>query len=161
MAKPSRNANPLHIQSLARTFFVTTNTHRGKALLQSDRNAMLFVDVLRSGVVRHKFQVRDFVIMPNHVHLLLTVDSNMSIERAMQLIKGGFSYRIRTELGYAGEVWQPGFSESRVYTNEHLQKCRDYIALNPVRAGVVASPELFPYCLSSLMRKKQRLKPSE
>jgi putative transposase len=66
---------------------------------------MLLIDVLRRYVVAKKFRVLDFVVMPDHVHLLLTVDSEMSIERAMQFIKGGFSYRLKKETGYSGEVW--------------------------------------------------------
>ena len=119
---------------------------------------MLFVDTLRSYDSQRKFEVYDFVVMPNHVHILLTIDDSISIERAVQLIKGGFSYRLRTELGYQGEVWQRGFSEVRIYTDEHFEKCREYINQNPVSAGIVASPELFPFCFSSLARKKTEAK---
>jgi putative transposase len=76
----------------------------GRRLLQSARNASLFIDVLRSYVAARKFCVHDFVVMPDHVHILLTVSSDMTIEHAMQLIKGGYSYRLKKETGYGGEV---------------------------------------------------------
>jgi REP element-mobilizing transposase RayT len=57
----------------------------GRRLPQSERHAMLFIDVLRSYVAAHKFQVHDFVVMPDHLHLLVAVDSDMPIERAMQI----------------------------------------------------------------------------
>jgi len=85
-----------------------------RALLQSDRNATLLIEVLRSYVAAGKFQLHDFVVMPDHVHLLLTVTGSRTVESAMQLIKGRFSYRLKKELGYLGEVWQRGFSELRV-----------------------------------------------
>ena len=94
-----------------RTFFVTTNTYAKKHLLQSELNAILLIDVLRSCVAAKRFQLHDFVIMPNHVHLLLSVADEMTIEKAMQFIKGGFSFRLKRETGYAGEVWQRGFSD--------------------------------------------------
>ena len=50
---------------------------------------MLFIDVLRSYAAAKRFRVLDFVVMPDHVHLLLTLGAGMTIERAMQLIKGG------------------------------------------------------------------------
>jgi REP element-mobilizing transposase RayT len=50
--------------------------------------------------------------MPDHVHLLLTLDRDVSIEKAMQLIKGGYSYRLRKELGYAGETGSGDFPRS-------------------------------------------------
>ncbi|MGO9211645.1 MAG: REP-associated tyrosine transposase [Terriglobales bacterium] len=154
MAQPARNAGPDAILSSARTFFATTKTSMGRPLLQSERNATLFIDVLRSYVAAGKFQVHDFVVMPDHVHLLVTVGSGMSIERAMQFIKGGFSYRLKKEFGYLGEVWQRGFSEVRVEDRQSFLQHREYIAENPVRAGLVDSPEKFPYCFAYLAKRK-------
>jgi putative transposase len=139
MAKPVRNASSSDILR-SRTFFVTTKTSMGRALLQSDRNAMLFIDVLRSYVGAGKFQIHDFVVMPNHVHLLMTVDADMAIEKAVQFIKGGFSYRLKRESGYAGEVWQRGFSDLRIEDREAFLRYRDYIAQNPVKRGLATSP---------------------
>ena len=79
---------------------------------------MLLVDVLRSYMTTGKFRFHDFVVMPNHLHVLLTVGRDMTIEKAMQLIKGGFSYRLKKESGYLGEVWQRGFSEVRIMDQE-------------------------------------------
>src|ERR1035438_823986 len=63
-------------------------------------------DVLRSYVAARKFRLHDFVVMPDHLHLLVTVGDGMTVERAMQLVKGGFSYRLKKECGHWGEVWQ-------------------------------------------------------
>src|SRR5271169_411270 len=154
MATPARNSSSKDIVRTSRTFFVTTKTSMGRALLQSERNATLFIEVLRSYVAAKKFRVHDFVVMPDHVHLLITVNADMSIERAVQFIKGGFSYRLKKELGYSGEVWQRGFSEVRVNDRESFLQLRNYIAENPVRAGLVDSPEKFPYCFTYLARRK-------
>src|SRR5208337_742471 len=150
MGRPGRHAASGAVLSSARTFFTTTRTSMGRALLQSERNATLFIDVLRSYAAARKFQVRDFVVMPDHVHLLLTVHGDVTIERAMQYIKGGFSYRLKKELGYSGEVWQRGFSEVRVEDERNFQRHREYIAGNPVKAGLVELPETFPYCFTYL-----------
>ena len=126
----------------------------GRSLLRSERNATFFIDVLRSYVAARQFQVHDFVVMPDHVHLLLTVDSDATIERAMQFIKGGFSYRLKKELGYSGEVWQRGFSEVRVEDERSFLQHREYIAENPVKAGLADSPGTFPYCFTYLVACK-------
>ena len=97
-------------------------------MLQSERNATLMIDVLRSYVAAGKFRLHDFVVMPNHLHLLITVREGMTIEKAMQFIKGGFSYRLKKETGYMGEVWQRGFSETRVEERQSFLKHREYIA---------------------------------
>jgi putative transposase len=147
MAKPVRNSSPTKVLSSSRTFFATTTTSMGLALFQSERNATLPIDVLRSYVAAGKFQLHDFVVMPNHLHLLLTVTGESTVERAMQLIKGGFSYRLKKELGYLGEVWQRGFSEQRVDDRDSYLRHQEYIAQNPVRAGLVDSRRSFPIAL--------------
>jgi len=125
--------------------------------LQSERNANLLINVLRSLVVERKFQLHDFVVMPDHVHLLLTVFDEMTIEKAMQLIKGRFSHRLSHELGYKGEVWQRGFTEEQVINKESLEAHRAYIVNNPVKAGLAASPDEYPFCFRFLARKKAEL----
>ena len=146
--------------SPSRTFLVSTKTSMGRCLLQSERNASLFVDVLRSCVAAKKFCVHDFVVMPDHIHILLTVGLDMTIERAVQLIKGGYSYRLKKETGYNGDVWQKGFSEVRVQGQRSRQRYREYIAQNPVKAGLMESPHEFPYCFTYLsLQKQQGLKP--
>jgi putative transposase len=158
MAIPERNANRDAALEPQRTFFVTTRTHAGRRIFQVDRNAELFVDVLRS--YARRFQIHDFVVMPDHVHLLVSVGRDLSIEKAVQFIKGGFSYRVRKELGYSGEVWQRGFSEVRVNDEESFGAHRQYIAQNPVRAGLVESAESYRWCFETLRKRKaQGLKP--
>jgi putative transposase len=160
MAHPGRNACPDEVLSSTRMFFVTTKTSMAQRLLQSERNAMLLIDVLRSNVATGKFQLHDFVIMPDHLHLLMTLRGDVPIEKAMQLIKGGFSYRVKRDLGYQGEVWQRGFSDVRIRDAQSFSQHRAYIVENPVKAGLVDSAEEWPYCYSYLAKKKaQGLKP--
>jgi putative transposase len=94
--------------------------------------------------------------MPNHVHVILTVGSDTTIESAVGLIKGRFSYRLKDELGYMGEVWRPGFSEERIDTLEALRRCQQYIAENPVKAGLAKDPDEYPCCFRYLAKKKAR-----
>jgi len=168
MARPGRNAEPDAILQPARTFFVTSKTSMGRGLLQSERNAGLLIDVLRSLVAEKRFKLHDFVIMPDHVHLLLTVDAEMTIEKAMQLVKGRFSYRLAHEFGHKGEVWQRGFSEVRVLGKESFARHCEYIAMNPVKAGLVDSADKYPFCFGYLAKVKaspggalQGLKPED
>lgn len=127
----------------------------GRPLLQSQRNATLLIGVLRGCVKERRFRVLDFVIMPNHVHLIIELRSGMSIELAMQLIKGGFSYRLRKEPGYVGEVWQKGYSEVRIFDALSLKRHRQYIEQNPVKAGLVSVPDEYPFCFVYLARQKK------
>jgi len=129
--------------NLDRTFFVTTVTWQRTPLFRQPRAAELMMDVLYHYLEQKKYSLREFVIMPDHMHLLLTPAAEVSLERAMQLIKGGFSFR----LGKAkrGVVWQESFTNHRIRDEQDFEHHAEYIRMNPVRGGLVDRPELYPY----------------
>jgi REP-associated tyrosine transposase len=90
------------------TYFITSATYLKKSLFQSDRMANCFLEVLEHYRRQHKFLLHEFVLMPDHFHLLLTPTE--TLEKALQLIKGGFSFRARTELGFWGRDLGAQFS---------------------------------------------------
>jgi len=71
MAIPIRHASAENIVAGARTFFVTSSTVDKRNLLQSDRSAQLFIRVLYEYRAQGKFQLHEFVVMPDHFHILL------------------------------------------------------------------------------------------
>jgi putative transposase len=116
--------------------------------------ASLFIEVLRSYMRAGKITVHDFVIMPNHVHILMTLPGEITLEKAMQLIKGGFSFRAGKELGFRGEVWQRGYSDVQIVDDQSFQRHRTYIDNNPVKAGLANAPEEFSYGTAYLKKQK-------
>jgi len=92
-----------------------------------------------------KFQLHEFVIMPEHFHLLLT-PSGITLERAVQFIKGGYSYAVKDQLEKTIEIWQRGFTDHRIRNAEDFAHHRLYIHRNPVKRGLVAEPSSFRYC---------------
>jgi putative transposase len=146
MAIPKRHASSEAIQCDRRTFFLTTSAFGKQRLLQSNRMAKLLLDTIRKYRDAGRFEIHEFVVMPDHLHLLLTVGADMTVERAAQFIKGGFSYRAVRELGIKSEIWQRGFSEVRILTAEDYRTHARYTRENPVRAGLASTPEEYPYC---------------
>ena len=132
-------------------------------LLQSDRSARLFIQILRHYRDLGKFGLHAFVVMPDHFHALITVGRELSVEKAVQFIKGGFAYRAGKELGFRSPVWQKGFSEVRVWDDRAFLEIRNYIHNNPVRRHLVERAEEFPYSSASgrysVDAMPQRLKP--
>ena len=122
--------------------------------------ANLLIDVFRQYTFARKFQVHEFVVMRNHFHLLLTVPAGMTIEKAVQMVKGNFSYRASKELGMKWEIWQKGFSDVRITTRESYVRHVDYIYENPVKAGYARSAEEYPYCSAYFRRLKKQKKDS-
>jgi len=154
MSMPSRPSDPSDAAFYARTFFVTSRTAGGRSLFQTDRMAGLFIEVLRAYMRSGKITVHDFVIMPNHVHILMSVPGETSVEKAMQLIKGSFSFRAGKELGFRGEIWQRGYSDEQVLDERSFQQHREYIDNNPVKAGLASRPEEYPFGTACLKKKK-------
>ena len=124
-----------------RLFFVTTITAGRLPIFRHAANARLMIDTLAHYRDQGRFLLHEFVIMPDHLHLLLTPASEISLERAMQFIKGGFSFRKKSR----GPAWQASFTNHRVRNDEDYDRHREYIQMNPVRAQLVERPEDYPY----------------
>src|ERR1700680_3224653 len=126
-----------------RTFFITTVTWQRTPLFRHTQSAQLMMDVLEHYREQKRYALHEFAIMPDHLHLLLTPALEISLERAVQLIKGGFSYR----LGKAkrGLVWQESFTNHRIRDEQDCARHAEYIRMNPVRAGLAERPESYPY----------------
>ncbi len=104
---------PLAPQEI-RTFFVTTATANRRRLFQVERNAELFLEVLQQNRTKGRLQLHAFVIMPDHVHLLLTPAPEISLEKAMQFLKGGFSFQLKSKL----DVWTPASTSTASATQK-------------------------------------------
>ena len=83
--------------------------------------------------------------MPEHVHLLLTPATDITMEHAIQLIKGGYSHAFGVEFR-SGEIWQRGFTDHRIRDAKDFDRHRDYIHQNPVKRGMVADARAYRYC---------------
>jgi putative transposase len=82
--------------------------------------------------------------MPDHFHILIT--PSVTLERAVQFIKGGFSFRAKKELGSNMEIWQSGFSDHRIRDAQDYNNHVEYIYRNPVRRNLVERAVEYPYC---------------
>jgi putative transposase len=142
-------------------YFITASTFQKRNILQSDRMARLFVDVLLHYRQQEKYLLHEFVVMPDHFHLLIT--PVQALERSMQFIKGGFSFRARKELHFEHEIWQPSYYDRRVRDLEEYFSFREYIRHNPVKRGLGQAPEQYAYSSAApgldLDSTPQRLKP--
>src|ERR1039458_4542764 len=125
------------------TYFITACAFQKQQLLQSDRMARLFLDVVLNYRSQEKYLLHEFVLIPDHFHLLITPLS--TLERAVQLIKGGFSFRAKKELGFQGEIWEKSFYDRRVRSWEEYCAFRLYIHRNPVQRRLVSIPEEYSY----------------
>jgi putative transposase len=117
------------------TYALTTTTYQRRALFVRTANAELLVQTLFHYRDQGSYELHGFVVMPEHLHVLLTPSSTQTIERCTQCIKGGFSHEVRKQ--FAREVWQPGFHEHRIRDGEDFRRQLGYIAANPEKRGLI------------------------
>jgi putative transposase len=107
--------------------------------------AQLFLNVMQNNRSKGRFLIHEFVVMPNHFHLIVTPAAEVSLEKAIQYIKGGFSFLAKKELAFQHLIWQEGFTNHRIRDALDYQHHREYIHHNPVKAGLVKLPSEYPY----------------
>jgi putative transposase len=137
--KPTRE----HATNNSQTCFVTSKTWENRALFRAEQWARLFFKTLLT-YRGNAYLLHEFVLMPDHFHLLIT--PSIALERAVQYIKGGFSYRAKRELGTNLEIWQRGFSDHRIRTANDYDLHVHYIHLNAVKKHLCETPSAYPFC---------------
>jgi len=128
-----------------RTYFVTAVTAQRRRLFQVTDTAALFQQTILDYRSQGRYLLHAFVIMPDHFHAPITPAPEVSLEKAMQFIKGGFSFRLKSKL----DVWMRSFDESQIMTAEKFGGCVRYIEENPVRRGLASTPEGFRFSCAS------------
>ncbi len=131
------------MEDLARMFFVTTVTWKRVPIFRVEGRARLMIDVLLEYRDQRKYLLHEFVVMPDHLHLLLTPAPDISLERAIQFIKGGYSFRLRKAEKI--QVWQESFTNHRIRDAEDHARHVEYVRSNPVQAGLAKAASGYPY----------------
>jgi putative transposase len=138
--KPTRDLHPHG------TYFVTFSTWERRRLFVVESYVRLFLKTLYGYRKQGRFELHAFVLMPEHVHLLLTPELSITFERSIQFIKGGYSHALGVELGRKSEVWQRGFTDHRIRDAADFDVHRVYIHENPVKRGLVEAASEYRYC---------------
>jgi putative transposase len=92
-----------------------------------------------------KYQVRRHVVMPDHVHVILTSGDSTSLEKAVQLIKGGSSYMIGKGREVKFPVWHEGFTEHQIRDARDFEAHVIYVDENPVKAHLAEVAGKYPH----------------
>ncbi len=124
-----------------RTYFVTSVTAQRRRLFQVDRNAKLLQNTLLDYRNQHRFLLHAFVVMPDHFHAIITPAPDVSLEKAMQYIKSGFSFRLKSRL----DVWMRSFNQTQILSEEKFMAAVLYIEQNPIRRGLAQTALEYAY----------------
>ncbi|MBI3485160.1 MAG: transposase [Acidobacteria bacterium] len=133
--------------------FITCSCYRRQALLGTARRRDLFLTVLEQVRRRYQFVVVGYVVMPEHFHLLISEPQEQTPSTVMQALKLGFARRVLAQARRRNpaqaslfehapqHIWQKRFYDFNVWTKrKRVEKLR-YMHRNPVKRGLVESPE--------------------
>lgn len=143
MAIPKRHAR------IPGTYFVTSRTWESRRLFVPEAVCSIFVETLLYYRKQGTYKLHAFVLMPDHFHALVTPAPSITLERAVQFIKGGSARRIGKEVNFQFPVWQRGFSDHRIRDVKDCQIHLDYIQQNPVKKKLVADRTDYPWSSAS------------
>ena len=126
-------------------YFVTTNIANAYPLFTDDTNARIVVTALLYLRQRGDFDLYSYVIMPDHLHLLLLPRQEKSVSEMMHSIKSFTAKEINKHMNRSGKVWQEDYYEHAVRGKADFDEKLIYIHNNPVKAGLVKTAEDYKY----------------
>jgi len=137
---------PKHRTKPGGTYFVTTDTWQRQRIFQNREAARIVEDTICRYRDEGFFFVHRHVVMPEHLHVILTPGEETTLEKAMQLIKGGSSHEIGKSLSRRFPVWHAGFTEHQIRDHKDFDAHVRYIDQNPVKEHLAGRPGDYPYC---------------
>ena len=118
-----------------KAFFVTTNLSRGLSRLVPKEHDLI-CQAVSQVCHRRRARLSGFVVMPEHLHLLILLALEDSLSRFVQDLKSGTARRINSRRRTSGAFWQKGFFDRFMRTPQEFLETLDYIHQNPVRKGL-------------------------
>ena len=120
--------------------FITFSCHGRQPYLGAPSSKDIFLDSLELTRRRYQFEVLGYVVMPEHVHILLSEPPEDLLSKALQSLKLSVSKRLTQR-----PFWQPRYYDFNVFThNKRVEKLK-YMHRNPVTRGLVVKPEDWPW----------------
>jgi len=119
--------------------------HNRAPVFFADQDRRHYLAWLGEALERWECALHAYVLMTNHVHLLLTPTHAEGISRIMQYMGRRYVPYVNRTYGRSGTLWEGRFKSSLIQTDTYLLACHRYIELNPVRAGIAATPQDYPW----------------
>lgn len=123
-------------------------TQRGNnrcAIFHSRADRALYLALLREGTTRARCALHAYVLMSNHVHLLITPSTATSIADLMHRVSLSYARYFNASYGRTGTLWEGRFKSAPIGSERYFLACSQYIEANPVRAGMVEHPAQHPW----------------
>ena len=125
-------------------FFVTFCTYERRKVLTSDAMHKAFITFATKAYSDHNIAVGRYVIMPDHVHLFIRGPDDFELGHWIGMLKQNLARQIE-DSGTTSMIWQRGFFDHLLRSDESYAQKWNYVRENPVRAGLVTNADDWPY----------------
>jgi putative transposase len=139
MARLSRFVLPGHPQHL-----IVRGNNR-EPIFYADEDYRFYLDKLKQACDKHQCDLHAYVLMPNHVHLLITPHTEEGLGKAMQMLGRYYVQYFNHCYNRTGTLWEGRYKATLIDSEAYLLTCLRYIELNPVRASMVGHPSDYPW----------------
>ncbi len=130
-------------------YFITSSVYRRAPIFGELAAAELFIAELFGLRCELEFLMLSYVVMPDHVHLIVVPGLAAGLPRIMQQVKGRFARRYHQRNGGHGKLWQDRYYETLIRDEASLVRGVQYIEQNPVGAELASEPSAYPYSSAS------------
>ena len=135
---------PLRLEFAGAIYHVTSRGDRQEAIFRNDGDRHAWQRILASVCARFNWHIHAFCQMGNHYHVVVETLS-CTLCRGMRQLNGEYTRRFNIRNGTVGHVFQGRYKAILVQRQSYLLELSRYVVLNPVRAGMVATPDAWPW----------------
>ena len=114
----------------------------------------LYLQVLQEARAKFSLSLYNFCLMTNHVHLLFQVNKEDVLSKAMHWVSSTFVRKFNKATGRNGHLWEGRFRSTIIEQETSFFRCMAYVDLNPVRAGMVATPQEYRWSAHDSLRRE-------
>jgi len=134
------------LQSPMGVYHITCRGNNKQRVFFTDDDRSFYLALIRRLQQMHSFMLYHYVLMSNHVHLIIhTTLTGSSISDIMKVLNLTYTQRIMRTRNYSGHLWQDRFKSKIIKQDAYLLKCGLYLELNPVRARMTKQPEEYAW----------------
>ncbi len=119
--------------------------HNKQSIFRSDDDRWKYLHDLRKSKVASHTEIHAYVLMGNHVHLLVTPRNTDSIAQLFQSMGRRYARFFNDKYQRKGALWESRYKSCLIESDRYLLACYRYIEMNPVRAGIVNHPGAYPW----------------
>jgi len=127
-------------------YHVLSRGNNRQNVFGADTDFLKYLEILKHSKEKHAFLLYHYVLMSNHVHLVMEPSADGSdLSAIMKSINLSYARYYQKKRGLIGHFWQDRFKSMVIARDEYLLACGSYVELNPVRAGIVDDPAFYPW----------------